>query len=607
MVRTIDTFKAGLNGFSKHFGRVTNRFATVALSLALGISAVGFPATSQASVTSSCAFVSAPSNCGFYEQAKVAGRATLVSGGRTGGYAVRLHTESGDNNVYGSGVNERDDLSWSQAATGASQGQEQWWSHSILFPTDYVAPPAPTAGNWTWGVVFDFHNTTDGAGQANFQINAMYDGLAFQIYGGDPSNPTINNTPIGPVVKNTWYDFVYHVKWSSGSDGYFYAWVNGVQKLAYNGPTLYTGQGAYLKLANYHTPFGAATSVVHDRIVIGTTQADVDLSLAGNTVATAPTPTPTSTTTPTPTTRRVAGDLDGDGKADVVWRNASNGQNMLWTMNGAAVKASAALPAQSDQNWKLVKVADFDGDGKADILWRHSTTGANQIWLMNGATRLSSTNLPGVSDQNWKVVGTGDFDGDGKADILWRNSSTGANQIWIMKGATVVSATALSAVPDLNWSVAAVGDLNGDGRSDIVWRNAATGQNQAWLMKGTVISSNTALLTVADLNWKVAGMGDFDGDGKADILWRNAGTGENAIFLMNGTVVSNSAYIYQVADQNWKVAGIGDIDGDGRADVIWHNSATGANASFTMNGLTLLQLTMLTTLTDLNWGAKMAQ
>ena len=125
----------------------------------------------------------------FYEQAK-APRASIVSGvARDGATSVRLHTEPGDSYVFGSGAAERDDLSLSQAATGCYAGQEQWWAHSILFPDDYVAPPAPTPGNWTWGVVFDFHNTTNGGGQANFQINAMSDGLSFQGYAGDPANP----------------------------------------------------------------------------------------------------------------------------------------------------------------------------------------------------------------------------------------------------------------------------------------------------------------------------------------------------------------------------------------------------------------------------------
>jgi hypothetical protein len=135
--------------------------------------------------------------------------------------------------------------------------------------------------------VFDFHNSSPGAGQANFQIMAMPataispdrpTGLSFQLASGNQASPTLLSYPIGPVVRNTWYDFVYHVKWSSGSDGYFDAWVNGVHKMSYAGPTIYAGQGCYLKLANYHSPFGLASSVVHDRVMRGSTAASVSLT-----------------------------------------------------------------------------------------------------------------------------------------------------------------------------------------------------------------------------------------------------------------------------------------------------------------------------------------
>src|SRR5205807_925371 len=94
---------------------------------------------------------------------------------------------------------------------------------------------------------------------------------------------------------------------------------------------------------------------------------------------------------------------------------------------------------------------DFNGDGKADILWRNSGTGENTIWLMNGAAISSAAVFATVSDLNWTVAGTGDFDGDGKSDILWRNAATGDTTIWLMNGATISSSAPIAAVTDLNW------------------------------------------------------------------------------------------------------------------------------------------------------------
>jgi hypothetical protein len=179
---------------------------------------------------------------------------------------------------------ERDDLWMNQAATDCYEGREQWWAHSILFPTDFVIP------TWHMYVLFDFHNIANSnpeSGQANFHINFepqadlnMPGVLVLRGYGGTPSGGQYGAT-IGTITKNVWYDFVYHVKWSSGADGYFDAWVNGVKKLSHRGPTLYAGQGCYLKLANYHVPIaptgsvGPASSVIHDRLIRGTTALSV--------------------------------------------------------------------------------------------------------------------------------------------------------------------------------------------------------------------------------------------------------------------------------------------------------------------------------------------
>jgi hypothetical protein len=211
----------------------------------------------------------------------VPGRATLSTTSRDGGTAVRLHTEPGDNNVVGSGEMERDDLWLTQAATDGYEGREQWWAHSLYLPNDFVIP------TWHNYVFFDFHNSDPGPGQANFHVLNRNGILTFQGYGGAANTANPFSAPIGPIQKNVWYDFVYHVKWSSGSDGYFDAWVNGVKRLSHRGPTLYAGQGIYLKLANYHVPIcdpypacigtHAGSSVIHDRIVRGNTALAVSL------------------------------------------------------------------------------------------------------------------------------------------------------------------------------------------------------------------------------------------------------------------------------------------------------------------------------------------
>jgi hypothetical protein len=237
------------------------------------------PGAGLSTVLFSCTFANSPIDCGFVEQAKVPGRATLANIGRDGGTAVRLHTEPGDNNVDFSGDLERNDL---YLPPVYNQGEEQWWAHSIMFPDDFAFP------TWQMYVIFDFHNSGSGPFQANFHLNFDSNGaLIFRGYGGVNSGDGPFTAPVGPVTKNVWYDFVYHVRWSSGPDGFFDAWVNGVQKLAHRGPTLYAGQGVYLKLANYHTPVcdpypacigtDPASSVIHDRVIRGTTPDAVSL------------------------------------------------------------------------------------------------------------------------------------------------------------------------------------------------------------------------------------------------------------------------------------------------------------------------------------------
>jgi hypothetical protein len=306
------------------------------------------------------------------------------------------------------------------------------------------------------------------------------------------------------------------------------------------------------------------------------------------------------------------GDFTGDGKADILWRNASTGEDLIWFMNGVAHTGEAYLATVSDLSWTIVGTGDFTGDGKPDILWRNVSTGENYVWYMDGVTRTGGANLTTEADLNWKAVGTGDFNRDGKPDILWRNTWTGENAVWYMDGVTRTGVASLETRADRNWSIAMVADFTGDGKPDLLWRNTATGQNEIWALNGVSHVSDAAMDTVSDLAWEILQgsnshttgrtvPSDFTGDGKPDILWRNVSTGENYLWYMNGVTRTGGAYLTTLADLNWTIVGTGDFTGDGKPDILWRNASTGENLIWYMNGVARTGEAYLTTVTDLNW------
>jgi len=303
----------------------------------------------------------------------------------------------------------------------------------------------------------------------------------------------------------------------------------------------------------------------------------------------------------------IRGDFGGDGRADILWRNAASGENYVYPMNGRVIgPGEGFLRTVGDLDWKIAGVGDFDGDGKADILWRNQANGQNYLYFMDG-TAIKPTEGPirTVTDLGWTVAGVGDFDGDGKADILWRHLGTGMNYVYFMDGRTILGNEGyLRTVADHRWQVAGLGDLDGDGKADIVWRNTASGQNYAWLMDGISIKPNEGFLrTVTDQSWQVAGIGDFDGDGRDDLLWRNVFTGENYLYPMDGTAIrSTEGYLRTVSNLDWRIVAVGDYDGDGKSDVMWRNISSGENYVYAMDGKAIRPTEgHLRTVTDQSW------
>ncbi|MGE3934023.1 MAG: FG-GAP repeat domain-containing protein [Rhodospirillaceae bacterium] len=272
-----------------------------------------------------------------------------------------------------------------------------------------------------------------------------------------------------------------------------------------------------------------------------------------------------------------AGDLDGDGRGDLIWRHAS-GELATWLMDGATALSSHHRGDISN-DWSIIAKGDFDGDGRSDLIWRNAS-GELATWLMDGATVLSSHHRNDISN-DWSLIGAGDLDGDGKADLIWRNAG-GELATWLMDGATATSSHHRGDISN-DWSLIGEGDLDGDGKADLIWRNAS-GELATWLMDGATAISSHHRSDISN-DWSLIGMGDLDGDTRTDLIWRHA-NGELAMWLMDGATALSSHHRGDIAN-DWTLIHVADLDGDAKADLIWRN-ASGELATWLMDGAEVL-------------------
>lgn len=120
-----------------------------------------------------------------------------------------------------------------------------------------------------------------------------------------------------------------------------------------------------------------------------------------------------------------SGDFNGDGRDDLMWRHTS-GEITEWlsTADGGFFNNASRVAKTVDLSWHVIGAGDFNGDGRDDLIWRHDS-GQLTEWLgqADGSFFDNFSVLHAQVDRSWKIVDIGDYNGDGISDLFWRHAS----------------------------------------------------------------------------------------------------------------------------------------------------------------------------------------
>lgn len=297
-----------------------------------------------------------------------------------------------------------------------------------------------------------------------------------------------------------------------------------------------------------------------------------------------------------------AGDVDGDGRpdlvvgapgADVAGTNAGRIRILRGT-DGLVLRTLEGGAAFDAFGSAVAGAGDVNGDGRADVVvgapGANGNTGYAKVYSgLGGGLLYTFTGTNPGDRMGAGVAGVGDLDGDGRSDVAVGAPGSGAGaagggRVLVYSGADgsiLLDLKGTDAYAALGSAVAAAGDVDGDGLPDLVvgapaFSGVAANAGRADLYggDGTLLRQWFGAVAQDQFSFAVAGAGDFDADGTPDVVvgivgGDTGGPSAGEARVLSGADGRTLATIHGAPYDGLgrSVAGTGDLDGDGYADV----------------------------------------
>lgn len=303
------------------------------------------------------------------------------------------------------------------------------------------------------------------------------------------------------------------------------------------------------------------------------------------------------------------GDLDGDGKQDIVVPNFGfNTISILKnTSSAGTISFSPSLNYVAGVETYGIAISDLDSDGKPDIV---STNQANATVSVFRNTSMAGSisfapKIDFITNITPRGMAINDINNDRKPDLVI--ASQYGHCISILENTSTPGNISFAAKVDLfttNGSYpesVSIGDLDGDDQPDIAVANNNAPTGTISVFRNTTLNGNISfagyidLLTGNNSNPYIVGMGDIDGDGKPDIMINNQNLNVASIFRNTsyiGTISFDSKVDYTTAAGSRGLA-IGDLDVDGKTDFAIPTNGLNIISIFRNNIQSALPLSLL--------------